>query len=385
VQADTCRQFASSLVDASISDTLCAVSGGLPKGRYWWRVAVIGDSGGAGEYCDPDSFTLGPSAYPRNAVRTIPAGSSPNSCAITPDGRELWVDNSDSIDGHVYVISTEDLTVIHRISTFGFAHAELEIGRDGLYAYFCQRVSWPFWPECYGGIAKISTTLDSTVAVFGDGSMNGEILGPTGYGLSLSPSSDNVYAVDNNSPQLYGMAFRFDSCGGLCELNYIDGAFDIECAHHSPRCYVLSAQATMLELETARMNVLRTMYLPGAARLLCLSDDDRYGFVTRLMPPGFVVVDLESLTVAASCTLRREPLVEHMPFSLALSPDQRLLVFGDEGKSLVHIADVSNPLEPSLLESLTIGSGKIRDICFSPDGQRVYVSSNPDGIIVLER
>ena len=388
VQADTTREFGSPLVNASVEDTFYPLDHGLPKGRYWWRVAARNAVGELSVYSATDSFKLVASAYPRNVVAVVPVGSSPNSCAITPDGREVWVDNADSTDGHVYVVSTEELAVTHRIPTLGFDHAKLVISNDGQYAYCCQRVHWPDWPDCYGGIAQMSTTLDSTVSIFGYTDFNGDIIGPIGYGITLNPQGDIVVAVDQNNPWQYPMVYSFCVTDGLWDNLYstwIDDARDVESAHRHACFYVLGSDGTFSELDAESLGIQRQVNITGGPRrLLKISADDRYAFVTRADPPSFTVVDLGSFSVAACCSLSHPAKVHYAPFSLALSPSERWLYFGEEDTGLVHVADISDPLHPRFVETLTLGTGRIRDICFSPDEQRAYVSMNPDGVVVLE-
>jgi YVTN family beta-propeller protein len=64
---------------------------------------------------------------------------------------------------------------------------------------------------------------------------------------------------------------------------------------------------------------------------------------------------------------------------MAVSPDGRLVICTSEGASLVHFIDAASG---ALLDSILVGA-RPRDAVFSPDGKRLWVSSESRGALAV--
>ncbi|RKT51809.1 YncE family protein [Saccharothrix australiensis] len=203
-----------------------------PDGK---RLYVTG--GNAVAVIDPVRFRM---------VATVEVGSQPQGIAVTPDGRELYVANTQ--DGTVSVVDTKSATAITTIRVGGLPQ-QVAVSRDGRHAY----VSSLELPDKQGTLSAIDTATRQV-----------RWTAPVGKGagsVAVTPDGGRVYvALDR------GISVVDTTTRAAKQLKIrVKG---LAVAPGDRRVFLAAGRKTVV-LDSADDSVLATFHLSG------LNDDDR--------------------------------------------------------------------------------------------------------------
>jgi len=377
LEADTSDAFVQPLIDTTWADTEITVLRGMPPGRWYWRVAACDRSGGSLQFSSTVSFKVTGWSYPKRLAATVTVSSRPSGLAVTPDGREVWVGCLDSTDRSLYVVSSSDLTVTHRVASEGFNHAKLVFDPSGSHAYCCATVT----PEEYSEVEEFSTSTyertDSYCVSCGGGCHSW----PAGYGICASYGGDFVLAVDASE----GIVCMFATGSGGRDAQWdVDGPFDVALDRRYARAYVTCLTSQLVELDANTLDSVNALDIGARVGLVLTAADGRYAYVGHVSPAGFSVVDLSDLSLVRTVKVPGESLGT-APFALAVSPDQQYLFLGTADSSYVLVVDISEPERARFVDHFRLPGTGVRSIAFAPDGFRAYATVEPTGIVVLEK
>ena len=378
IQLDTTSEFGQPVVDTVANLAHLTLSLDLPSGRYYWRLAQVTVAGAHSEFSTAVSFRIEGWSYPRSVVATIPLGAHPGALAVRPDGREVWVGSTSQDDRHLYVVCTDSLVVSHQVTSEGYAHGEVVFDPAGTHAFTCMMLD-PGNREG-GEIEGFSTSeyvMDGRYYYTCGGGCHSW---PWGYGLCSDPRGEYLYAIDGE----YGEPISLGvTNNGMHHADPI-GAVDVSVSPNLARAYACGPTGSFVEYDVNDMDSTRGILIDASLGPLVITGDGRYAFISQEQPPGFSVVDLTTFEVVA---YREMPtgFAWARPFALALSPDERFLFLCDRESAYVHVADVTNPTHPAILEHLQIGGNAVHGVAFAPDGSRAYLSVEPTGLVMLER
>lgn len=375
VEVDTTTEFASLVVSEEPDDTTYTVTN-LDTMMYYWRVAALEENGDPGDFSDVDSFQVSGAAYPRNIIATVAAGNSPYSLDITPDDSEVWVNNWAQYDTIVYVISTASHQVSQQIQVSGRGDNELRITPNGQYAYMCASADTV-------GIIEISTSTYQQIRVMNFLNSFGYAEGPIGYGIALTQANDVIYAAHYDLPTSQGSIRKFDVAGGnqIDSVSFIH-AYDVDLNHAENKLYAVSENVDhFYEINPTSFTKVDSVAVGNDPHFIVITDDDNYAFVTHLNDERIFVIDLVSFSVAT--TLDMSPYGGYHLEQMALTPDQNYLFAG--GQHCIFVIDISEPANPTYVETVSLESGWCYDICFSSDGNYAYAVHQNEGVVVLSK
>lgn len=292
-----------------------------------------------------------------DVVATIPVGASPTLLAVAPDGR------------HVYAASNGSLTVIDTTTTSAVAtlpinpnSTSIAVSPDGSRVYvtslfsvqltvidtatnslaapielFLQRFRGGFtWmalsPD--GATAYIANPTNRAVAIVSLPSGQGNILMPT-----VSPS-DVAIAPGGGTVYLAG-------CKPICTPGFVE------------------------LLETASQRFTQEIEIGGNPYRIKVAPNGARAYTANLTGPSVSVIDLATNRVIATVP------VPVQPTGLAVSPDSATVwVASQTGGALTAIDAATNQVRGSVPIALA------RDVAVTPDGRRVYVSSERAIVVV---
>lgn len=224
-----------------------------------------------------------------------------------------------------------------------------------------------------GRRAYVSAQYDDAIAVI-DTAQHACIemlrIGGDPFPVCLAPGGRTLY-VTTNEDRLYALGLPHGRILATLPLPATSHHLSLHPAGH--RLYVATrAAGTVLEIDTARCQQLRSFALGGWTQGLALSADGATLFVAN-EKDGVNVVHLRSGRHVATIPLAGGPC------ELALSPDQRHLYV-----SLVHAGKVVviDCVALAVSDCLPLG-GQPRGIRFFPAGRRVMIANHAGWVDIL--
>jgi len=278
---------------------------------------------------DSDSITL-VDAITLAVLAEIPVGDNPRTVSLTPDSKMALVANQDSA-----TISKVDLNQAVEITQYPVGSMPYGVVTDGIHAFVTEF-----------GLGTVSI-IDLMI---------GEILTripvdafPTGLALSRDGQrlvvthffTGRVTVIDHKRSAVLGTA----STGTDTNLSQF---------------VIMSVDGSLAYIPQTRFNVGNT------ARLF---DTTVFPVVNLLDMDNMALLPRKRITLDTA----DEPV--NMPFSLALSPDEKTLYVANAGSDDVSVIDLDTNRG---LAHIPVGSNP-RGIAVSPDGSRVYVNNVLDG------
>ena len=278
---------------------------------------------------DSDSITL-VDAITLAVLAEIPVGDNPRTVSLTPDSKMALVANQDSA-----TISKVDLNQAVEITQYPVGSMPYGVVTDGIHAFVTEF-----------GLGTVSI-IDLMI---------GEILTripvdafPTGLALSRDGQrlvvthffTGRVTVIDHKRSAVLGTA----STGTDTNLSQF---------------VIMSVGGSLAYVPQTRFNVGNT------ARLF---DTTVFPVVNLLDMDNMALLPRKRITLDTA----DEPV--NMPFSLALSPDEKTLYVANAGSDDVSVIDLDTNRG---LAHIPVGSNP-RGIAVSPDGSRVYVNNVLDG------
>jgi len=291
-------------------------------------------------------------------VTTVPVGSAPTLLAVAPNGQHVYAASNNTLTvidtasnavaatlpvnpNSTGIAVTPDGSKVYVTSLFSINMTVLDTATNTLaqpIQLFLQRLRGGFsWmalsPD--GGTAYITNQANNALAV---------ISLPSGQGTTLMPDvRPNDVAITPDGRTLY-----IAGCKPICTPGFVE-------------LYDIAGQRFGREIEVGSFPY-RIALAPNGAR----------AYTADLSGATVSVIDLAANAVTTKVSVHVQPT------GLAVSPDSRtIFVSSQTGGTLTVIDATTNQVRSSVPIALA------RDVVVTPNGQRVYVSSERD-VVVLD-
>jgi len=290
-------------------------------------------------------------------VATVPVGSAPTLLTVAPDGQHVYAASSGSLSAidtatnavaatlpvnpnSTGIAVSPDGSKVYVTSLFSINMSVLDTATNTLappIQLFLQRLRGGFgWmalsPD--GGTAYITNQANNGLAV---------VSLPSGQGTTLMPDvRPNDVAITPDGRTVY-----IAGCKPICTPGFIQ------------------------MLDTAAQRFTREFQVGSYPYRIKLAPNGLRAYTANLSGATVSVIDLTANAVTATVS------VPVQPTGLAVSPDSRTVyVVSQTGGTLTVIDAATNQARSSLPIALA------RDVVVTPDGRRVYVSSERDVVVL---
>jgi len=275
----------------------------------------------------------------------------------------------------VYVIDTDNYTVVDTIGGFGDYISNLAVTQDGSKLYVSTRNGPPNSP---GKVYSVDTRTKETLLILNE---YGDIyVSPNGI-ISII-ASGKIGIIDPLSDMV-----NFLDTLDIVDRGYANNHYNVVFDKNSSIMFGITNANQLFVYDYETMKVIRTINVSFAPLHMVLSSDAKTLYFTGA-PGAFVVFDVEEDSVVAVFSMNQLG-------SVAISPDGRYVYITDPGRYLIqepipsgkiYVFDASrNTPAEDINVSEALGECKITDkIVVTPDGRFAYVANWLDKVIVID-
>lgn len=288
---------------------------------------------------------------------TISVGKTPFGIAVTPDGKYVYVTNSE--DNTVSIISTASHSVVKVVPVDKFPGG-IVVSLDGNFVYVGHYDAHT--------LAVISAKSEQVVEMvdIGDDLEGMMVISPDGKTIYAFYSPGEINIISAASKQFIG---SID----------VDPSMDIAIAPDGKWLYVVNpGDDELVQISTATRKVMSSIPLgQGAHDFTNLALNPSGDFVYVPVKNLVLVISTASKEVVQSITVGKESLDNFALTGIAVAPDGKFVYAANgEENSVAIISAVTN----SVTETLAVGRGPV-NIAINPSGKAIYVANFKDSSV----
>lgn len=117
---------------------------------------------------------------------------------------------------------------------------------------------------------------------------------------------------------------------------------------------------------------------------LSVTPDGQHVYAASLAVNQMASIDTETLEIEVIDIPGEDDAHHHMPMQFEITPDGRTMIVGGEMSGQLLIFDLSDPMNPSIVQTLNLG-GSPWNPTFTPDGRHAYVPlKRADAVSVVD-
>ena len=295
---------------------------------------------------DPDDHDASVIPHYNEIVGKMPIDGIPGSMAISPNGQYLYISNIDAKT--LVLIDRKDNSVINTI-LLESQPDNLVITRDGRYI-------------CVSHSRSISIVQTSDFTVTATLDVDGSI------DLAVSPDSKYLYAADDSLISVVELASHavvstMDAVRRIAAISVSSDGKYLYASKRSPN--------QLLAIQLPSCSVHNTLSLPGVSRDILTTPDGK----TVYLHSGSSVIVVETAGLTISGTIPVGKTITEMK----MMPGGKYLYCLSGYDKAAFVIQTS---DRTIIDKVT-GVNGVKDIVFSPDGEKAFISDLDDHAIYI--
>jgi YVTN family beta-propeller protein len=266
-------------------------------------------------------------------VTRIPVGIAPSGVAVAPDGKHVYVANSDYSHDHdstVSVINTATNTVVATFTVLQNPYA-VAVSPDGRRLYVTAALR-------SDAVSVIDTATNTQVAVVG--------IPPDPIAIAVTPDGKRAYVVSNQ----FNVVIVIDTNTNteVARVPVGSGPSGVAVTPDGKLVYVANVDSNNVSvIDTATDNVLATVPAGITPLAVAITPDGTRAYVTNVAPSVVSVIDTASNSIVATVPVGTNPR------AVAITPDGKNAYVGGGNVSVIDTAT------NTVVATVPVGGGSV--------------------------